>query len=139
MHKHPSNTLFYLFLEAGQLAQQYRTSVLTTLGVTSAEDLALHILSETPISLADFADSLQLHPSSAYNLAITLNDKALAFIYNTADEISLSLSPTGSELKQKLNETWTSASNVLADNLGKKQRKKLRRALKSSISLLADD
>ncbi len=139
MSKNPSASTLYRLIEAGHLARQALLAPLAARGLEPGDDAVLLGLAqaggETVAALSEFTG---LPAESLDPILRRLEDKGLLLRLAVGPEMEpgARLSQQGHLARQAIQEHWRHLETVLAEDLGDKRQKHLRKGLKRIIQLL---
>lgn len=139
MSKNPSASTLYRLIEAGHLARQALLAPLAARGLEAGDDAVLLGLADAGgATLQALTDFTGLDAETLAPILSRLEDKGLLLRLAVGPEMEpgARLSQQGHLLRQSIEEHWQQLETVLAEDLGEKRHKHLRKGLKRIIDLL---
>ncbi|WP_196260887.1 hypothetical protein [Pelagibacterium limicola] len=139
MSKNPSASTLYRLIEAGHLARQALLAPLTARGLEAGDDAVLLGLAEAGGETVDaLAEFTGLDAEALDAILRRLEDKALLLRLAVGPEMEAGarLSQQGHLVRQAIEEHWRHLEATLAQDLGEKRHRHLRKGLKRIIALL---
>lgn len=139
MSKNPSASTLYRLIEAGHLARQALLAPLAARGLEAGDDAVLLGLADTGGATIDaLADFTGLDAETLAPILSRLEDRGLLLRLAVGPEMEpgARLSQQGHITRQSIEEHWRHLETVLAEDLGGKRQKHLRKGLKRIIQLL---
>lgn len=139
MSKKPSASTLYRLIEAGHLARQALLAPLVARGLEAGDDAVLLGLEDAGgTTIAALAEFTGLDADGLAAILRRLEDKGLLLRLAVGPEMEpgARLSQQGHLMRQSIEEHWRHLETVLAEDLGDKRHKHLRKGLKRIIGLL---
>ena len=139
MSKNPSASTLYRLIEAGHLARQALLAPLAARGLEPGDDAVLLGLAEPGgATLEALSGFTGIEADSLDAILRRLEDKGLLLRLAVGPEMEpgARLSQQGHMARQSIEEHWKHLETVLAEDLGGKRQKHLRKGLKRIIQLL---
>lgn len=139
MSKSPSTSTLYRLIEAGQLARQALIAPLAARGLEAGDDAVLLGLSDTGgVTLEALAGFTGLDAEGLTPILRRLEDKGLLLRLAVGPEMEpgARLSQQGQMTREAIAEHWQNLEAALAEDLGGKRQKHLRKGLRRIIDLL---
>lgn len=139
MSKNPSASTLYRLIEAGHLARQALLAPLAARGLEPGDDAVLLGLAEAGgATIAALAEFTGLDADGLDPILRRLEDKGLLLRLAVGPEMEpgARLSQQGHLTRQAIEEHWRHLESALAEDLGEKRHKHLRKGLKRIAQLL---